>query len=197
MKKAKLLGLGLGLVAITALVTAGCAFTRFGYESPAYTASNQSKDFEVRDYDSMTIVSTPMAAIDEKSSESFMRLFRYISKDNETSQKISMTTPVLMTMDEGKNRMSFVVPKDIVAKGVPKPKSPEIKIENFPAGRYATYRFSGSWDQKRAKEAEMKLREWVKTQNLKVSGAALLAGYDPPFTPKVMRRNEVLLRIVE
>jgi effector-binding domain-containing protein len=189
MKKMILFAIGLGGVAITV----GCSFTRFGYESPAYTVSNKSDSCEVRSYDSMVIVSTPMAALDEKSSESFMRLFGYISKGNEASEKISMTTPVLMT----ENRMSFVVPKDIVAKGVPKPTSPEIKIETFPAGRYASYRFNGLLNQKRAKEAEAKLREWVKTQKFQVTGAALLAGYDPPFTPPVMRRNEILLRVVE
>ncbi|NJM36798.1 MAG: heme-binding protein [Akkermansiaceae bacterium] len=190
-------GIGIGLIAIAALVTAGCAFTRFGYESAAYKVSSKSGEFEIRNYESLVIVSTPMAALKENSGESFMRLFRYISKDNEGSQKISMTTPVLMTMEEGKNRMSFVVPKDIVTKGVPKPKSPEVEIETFPAGRYASYRFSRSWNQNRAKEAEMKLREWAKTQKLKVTGTALLAGYDPPFTPKPMRRNEILLRIVD
>jgi hypothetical protein len=55
---------------------------------------------------------------------------------------------------------------------------------------------------KAAKEAEAKLRSWMESKGLVADVAqdtsgVETAGYDPPFTPGPLRRNEVLIRLKE
>jgi len=185
------------VLVIVAVIIAGCVFTRFGYETPAYTVTQADGGFEVRHYGELTLVSVPMKRSVDDADGSFMRLFRYISKDNAGAEKISMTTPVLMSMDEKNTRMSFVMPTDTVAKGVPAPKGEGMRVEKLPAGHYAVHRFSGALDDNAASGAEKRLRDWMTAKKLATTGTIIVAGYDPPFTIPAMRRNEILLRLAD
>lgn len=57
-------------------------------------------------------------------------------------------------------------------------------------------RFSGVMDTKKAETQEVKLREWLKSRGLHGEITSERAGYDPPFTPGPLRRNEVLIRLM-
>jgi hypothetical protein len=164
------------------------------YESPEYKVVEKEGAFEIRDYPELTIISTPMQKRGEDGS--FMKLFRYISGRNERSQKISMTTPVLMTGAE-LGIMSFIVPKDVAKQGVPTPSNPEVTISTKPPARYAAYRFSGPSKPGPSEAAAKKLLAWVDSKHLPTSGSpsTMYAYYNPPWTPGFMRRNEVLLRL--
>lgn len=169
----------------------GCGKSK--YETPDYKIVEKDGSFEIRDYPALTIVSTPMQKRGEDGS--FMKLFRFISGRNEHSQKISMTTPVLMTGTVS-GTMSFIVPKDVAEQGVPAPSSPDVTVSTKPAARYAVYRFSGPSKQEPSEAASKKLLAWVASKNLPVSGMPIYAYYNPPWTPGFMRRNEVLLLLV-
>jgi hypothetical protein len=61
-------------------------------------------------------------------------------------------------------------------------------------------RFSGQLTSKSAKENEAKLRAWMESKGLiadesSAGSGVETAGYDPPFTPGLLRRNEVLIRL--
>ena len=128
-----------------------------------------------------------------------MKLFSYISGANETKQKISMTTPVFMENDKEESavQMGFVMPKDIAVGGVPAPIGEGVDVRKRVGGRFAVLRFSGQLTTKSAKESEAKLRTWMATKGLFAddSSGVETAGYDPPFTPGPLRRNEVLIRL--
>jgi len=172
---------------------AGCE--KSPYESAEYKVVQKEGSFEIRDYPELTIVSTPMQKRGEDGS--FMRLFRFISGRNERSQKISMTTPVLMTGTES-GVMSFIVPKDVARQGVPTPSNPEVTISTKPPARYAVYRFSGPSKPGPSEVAAKKLLAWVDAKHLLTSGSPspIYAYYNPPWTPGFMRRNEVLVRLI-
>jgi hypothetical protein len=123
---------------------------------------------------------------------SFMRLFRFISGKNDRQEKISMTVPVLMTGAES-GTMSFVVPKKISLKGIPKPTDPSILITTMPGGNYAVYRFSGRARPADYGKAVDALSHWCAAHHLVSEGSPLLASYNPPWTPGFMRRNEVMI----
>ncbi|GIX00144.1 MAG: hypothetical protein KatS3mg111_3476 [Pirellulaceae bacterium] len=186
--------LGGALVGTLALTMA----TRAGYESAQYKVIESDGRFEVREYPDLMLVTTDSKMDSQGRDGSFMRLFQYISGANEGEQKIAMTTPVFMEGEVGKSdvSMGFVMPTEVAAEGVPEPKDGGVKIRKRESGRFAVIRFSGRLDSRVAKEQEAKLREWMQSRGLEGESTAEAAGYDPPFTPGPLRRNEVLIRLI-
>ena len=94
--------------------------------------------------------------------------------------------------------MSFVMPSEVAHRGTPAATIPSVEIETRRGGQFAVYRFSGSWRGDRLEGARIRLRKWVEAQGLSpTSEPSSLAGYDPPFTPTFLRRNEVLIRLTD
>jgi DNA gyrase inhibitor GyrI len=187
---------------LVGFVTAGCAFTRAGYESAAYTVVREEKPFEVRDYPELAVVTTATESAAGRGQDgSFMRLFRYIDGQNETGQDIAMTTPVFMRDPVGPGstgEMMFVLPAAVATSGAPTPKAEDVRLDKLPPRRYAVVRFSGTLNQESIDDALTRLRAWIdaRSGDLVVSGEPLVAGYDPPGTPPPLKRNEVLLPVM-
>ena len=186
-----------GLGCLVVLGAAWSVTARAGYESAPYEVVESDGNIEVREYPDLVLASTA-AKLDARGNDgSFMRLFRYISGNNELDQKIEMTTPVFMEPDSSvsKGQMGFVLPQQISEAGAPAPKASDVAIRKRAGGRFAVIRFSGVTDAKKAKAQEATLREWLKTRGLQGEAMAERAGYDPPFMPGPLRRNEVLIRL--
>lgn len=192
--------------AIAILVLAGIfawnTMARAAYESAEYKVFTSDGKFEVREYPDLMLVATTTNMDAQGRDGSFMKLFRYISGANESDKKISMTTPVFMENDKEEStvQMGFVMPKDIAVEGVPAPTGDGVDVRKRAGGRFAVLRFSGQLNAKSAKESETKLRTWMATKGLVAddsieSSGVETAGYDPPFTPGPLRRNEVLIRL--
>lgn len=191
------------------------AITHFGwkltardaYESAAYTVDQTDGRFEIREYPELTLATTPMKATGETDDGSFMRLFGYISGGNEQQQKVAMTTPVFMTRPEtysdtgtsertvGEGQMAFMLPEQVANEGTPKPSGERVEIKKRPAGRYAVIRFAGRIDEATIRSKEQELRQWMVEKGLRDGSTVEVAGYDPPWTPGPLRRNEVLIRL--
>ena len=62
-------------------------------------------------------------------------------------------------------------------------------------GRFVVIRFSGVMDTKKADLHEAKAREWIAARGLEAEETAERAGYDAPYIPGFLRRNEVLIRL--
>jgi hypothetical protein len=85
------------LVILTSIFVTGCSVVgQSDVDSAPYTVlqSDQIQKIEVRNYDSMVLVSTSMSS--ESGNNAFRKLFSYITGDNEGATKIAMTTPVIM-----------------------------------------------------------------------------------------------------
>merc|ERR1712199_117706 len=96
----------LGLVAIFGLFSMAAASPWFyhGLEGPSFTEKNTtSSGLEIRSYPESYWTATTVTGknMDSAGSEAFMRLFRYISGDNERNEKIEMTVPVLASVVPG------------------------------------------------------------------------------------------------
>lgn len=178
-----------------AISYAAYKYSRAGYESPNYHVIRSEGAFEIRDYPPMVAASTPMEWSEDN--DSFMRLFRYIGGANESDREIAMTVPVFMGERGDENRMSFVVPREVAEQGAPRATDEEVRIETLPGGRFATYRFSGSFDIEQFDESKRRLLEWVEQHGLETEGSVSIANYDPPLTPSFLRRNEALIRIAD
>ncbi len=176
------------------LIFAGCQTTRSGYESAPYKVVRTDGKFELRDYPSLSVVETPMAASGNSDDGSFMRLFRFITGANEAKQKIAMTTPVFMSGNDTNRKMAFVLPAKLNAATVPKPADGAVTVRELPGGRFAVLRFSGGRSAKREAEMLARLQTRLAAQGLKASASPMYGYFDPPWTPSFLRRNEVMLR---
>ncbi len=171
-------------------------FTRQGYESAEYSVVESAGAFEIRKYPDLVLVKTKMKPSSQGDDGGFMKLFGYISGENEAEEKIAMTTPVFMEQpsENSAGSMGFVMPSS-QADSVPKPTNEDVRVGRREGGLFAVYRFAGEMDDASLASAEQKLREWIKSKDLRPVGNAERAGYDPPFTPGFLRRNEILVRL--
>ncbi len=190
------------VIFVLAGIFAWNTMARAAYESAEYKVVTSDGKFEVREYPDLMLVATTTKLDAQGRDGSFMKLFRYISGANQSDKKISMTTPVFMENDKADSavQMGFVMPKDIALEGVPAPTGEGVDVRKRAGGRFAVLRFSGQLNTKSAKESEAKLRTWMATKGLLPddsvrSSGVETAGYDPPFTPGPLRRNEVLIRL--
>lgn len=174
-----------------ALVLGACQTSRAGYESAPYRIVRSAGEFEVRDYPALNVVQTPMAG--QSGDGSFGRLFGFISGGNADRKKIAMTTPVFMSGNETARTMAFVLPAEFAAAPVPEPGDRTLTVRKLPAGRFAVLRFSGSRNPRGEEDALLRLRTWMASENLPVMGDPVYAYFDPPWTPGLLRRNEVML----
>jgi len=203
-------------VAISGLFLAGCSvFGQSNVETAPYTLikADSSLQIEVRNYDSMVLVSADMSGDGRNSA--FRKLFRYISGDNEGATEIAMTAPVFMDGEKdasqgteiamtapvfmgnqgGKSLMSFVMPKDFTLQTTPKPKDPTLQVTELKNYRVATIQFSGTLSDSNVAKHTKILQDWLTTQGYTSIGAPVEAGYNGPMTLPMLRRNEILIEI--
>ena len=198
MQKRKMIYFAIGLVVI-ALIAIGWKLTsRTGYESAAYKMLEKDGSFELREYPDLMVVTTSADLTAQGNDGSFGRLFKYISGNNDQKSKVSMTTPVFMDSDaqDAGEQMSFVLPAEVAANSIPVPSDQNVTIRKRPGGKYAVLRFSGRLEDQTAEVAKQ-LRDWIESKKWVPTeeNAIEYAGYDPPWTPGLMRRNEVLIQV--
>lgn len=181
------------LAVMAGLVLVGCKATRAGYESAPYTVVRSDGNFELRDYPALTVVETPMASPDG-SDGSFMRLFHFITGENEGKREIAMTTPVFMTGRDTNRTMAFVLPTTMKAPAVPKPSDNLVNVRELPAGRFAVLRFSGGRSAKHDASALEQLLARMQADGLTQLSPPIYGYFDPPWTPGFLRRNDVMVR---
>ena len=92
--------------------------------------------------------------------------------------------------------MRFYLPRKVVAAGAPEPTEPGVRLVRIPPERLAVLRFSGATDDARiAERKEALLRELRGSAWEPAGGEPVFFGYDPPFTPPFLRRNEVAVGV--
>ena len=170
---------------------------RSAYESAEYMVLESDGSFEVREYPDLMLATTVAKFQSQGNDGSFGRLFRYISGGNQSNSKVAMTTPVFMEPESRNSNgwMGFVIPKKTVAQSIPNPTSESVRIQKRKGGRFAVYRFAGRLSSETQELAENKLRNWIESNAMNGSISAEFAGYDPPWTPGPLRRNEILIRL--
>ncbi|MDB4466649.1 heme-binding protein [bacterium] len=185
-------------IAIGSVLFVGWKLTARGnYETAAYQLIDSEGAFELRDYPEIMLVTTDMAVASNGNDGSFGRLFQYISGSNELGQKVKMTTPVFMESNsaESNGTMGFVIPQKVAKSTIPQPTGSRVEIEKRTAGKYAVMRFNGRLNQRTQADSEAKLIDWIEKQGWEREDGTEFAGYDPPWTPKILRRNETLIRL--
>jgi len=190
-------------VVICSIVFMGWKLTsRSAYESAEYSVLETDGLIELRTYPDLMLVTTTMGTRTQGDDGSFGRLFRYISGGNENKQKVAMTTPVFMEPQSDSEQpgtpagqMGFVIPKDVAQTSIPSPTGDQVEVTRRPGGTFAVIRFAGRNDLEVCQKQQRLLEAWIEKRQLKSDGESEIAGYDPPWTPGPLRRNEILIRI--
>jgi len=193
----------IAVVVGVALVIGWKLTSRSAYETAPYNVVKSDGKIELREYPELMLVTTTMGTRIQGDGGSFGRLFRYISGGNEGKQKVAMTTPVFMEPQSeqvskgqiSEGQMSFVIPKEVAESKIPAPVSEQVTVTKRSAGTFAVIRFAGRIEGENCDEQLAILKSWVEKQGLPVVGNAEIAGYDPPWTPGPLRRNEILIRV--
>lgn len=167
-------------------------------EQPDYTIIKKDNEFEIRQYTNfLTATVETEGERDDAIGKGFRILFKYISGENRNKESISMTVPVMQkTSGNNKWNISFVVPKKFDLQNVPQPNDQSVKIKNNTDLKVIVITFSGLFSDSNIKENEMKIRNYIKEKGLKIEEYAIYAGYNAPWTPWFLKRNEVLFRLV-
>ena len=160
-------------------------------EEVDYQIIKKNDNYEIRKYSNRLAVET----IEYNQSSGFRKLFNYISGNNNTNEKIKMTTPVTRIEKNGNMSMQFYLPLKFNKKNTPDPLDENINIVTVEGGYYAVIIFSGrTTDKNFIKHTEILEKELVK-DNIKIISLPIRATYDSPFTLPMNRRNESMFKI--
>ena len=172
--------------------------SRNAYESAEFSVLESDGEIELREYPDLMLATTPMGTRIQGDDGSFGRLFQYISGSNEDKQKVVMTTPVFMQPQSDQipsGQMSFVIPKEVAQSKIPTPAMDQVQVTKRPAGQFAVITFAGRLESEVCQQRQSQLEAWIQKRGYEIVGEAEIAGYDPPWTPGPLRRNEVLFRV--
>jgi len=179
-------------------------------ERAQYEVVEKAKDIEIRDYTPLIVAEVTVAGERDKAiKDGFRILADYIFGNNVSSDKVSMTAPVLQQPNEKVAmtapvlqqssgtawKVSFVMPAEYTLDTLPKPTDARIQLIELPARRFAVIEFSGVATEKNIKNRRVELAEFVAERKLVSFNAPMYAFYNPPWTLPFFRRNEVMQEI--
>lgn len=202
----------IGIVLVAVFILVGARNT-MATEEAKYTVVKKDDSFEIRDYAPHILAEIIVEGeLENAGSKAFNSLFRYISGDNHSRNKVAMTAPVSqqpasqkinMTAPVGRQRVdnkwavSFMMPDSYTLETLPVPDNSNITLRQVPARQIAAVRYSGFWSEKSYLENKSQLETWINKNKLLIVGDAVWARYDAPFTPWFLRRNEILIPVAK
>ncbi len=179
-------------------------------ETPKYAVLKKQAEFEIRRYPGYIQAEV---IIDDKNYKSaiekgFNLLAGYIFGNNISRQKIEMTTPVQASRSEkiamttpvivtgaSKFTVAFIMPAEYSIQSLPQPKDDRVHIALLPERSLASIRFSGFFRQDLIEKNKLRLADWLKKLGVETEGDFIVAGYNPPWVPGFLARNEVLIQV--
>jgi len=162
-------------------------------EEAAYKVIMKEGDFELRQYEPITVAVTQESDI--KGGNGFNKLFDYINGNNQTSTKISMTAPVLNNLEQKQLSIAFIMPHHYDTRTLPAPLNTEIQLKEIPGRQVAAVIFSGNVNSEKIALKKKELSEWLRGKQISVTGLFELARYNPPFIPGFIKHNELLVEV--
>ena len=183
------------LIVIVVVFVAIQLFFIFGQrniETYPYVVKKKYDRFEIRSYEATLFTSVKLSKKGYKnaSSQGFSILAGYIFGNNERNEKISMTSPVSMSLEDTMTMM-FMVPKGNES-SLPKPNDNQIQFKEEPAKTVAAISFGGWANQDKIAQYKKQLVEGLQAQNIAHTNQFYFLGYNAPYET-TNRRNEVIV----
>jgi hypothetical protein len=196
-----------GIVILAALLTGPIMSN---VEQAKYDVIESHGAIELRDYYPMIVAEVSVQGDREKAiGDGFRLIADYIFGNNISSQKVSMTAPVIqqpsekiamtapVTQQGGEELWSvrFVMPSDYTMQTLPKPNNPDVILKEIVGKRFAVIRFSGLARGNRLAAHTKELEAFILENNLQTVSEPTYAFFNPPWTLPFLRRNEVMIEI--
>ena len=128
-------------------------------ETYPYVVNKKYDAFEIRSYEASLFTSVQLSGNKYKdvSSKGFSILAGYIFGGNEKNEKIAMTSPVAMSLEDSMTMM-FMVPKKFNKETLPQPNQSQIKFLEEPAKIVSAINFGGWANDKKIEKYKQKLK---------------------------------------
>lgn len=108
-----------------------------------------------------------------------------------------MTVPVGQRPEGSGYWVSFVMPGSFTLVTLPQPSHPRVRLRELPARTVAAIRFRGWWRPGTVQRQRQSLERWMHGAALQPAGEPVYARYNPPYIPWFLRRNEILMPLVD
>lgn len=164
-------------------------------ETYPYVINKKYDGFETRNYEASLFTSVQLSGNKYKneSGKGFSILAGYIFGGNEKNEKIAMTSPVAMSLEDSMTMM-FMVPKKFKKETLPRPNQSQIKFQQEPAKTVAAISFGGWANDEKIEKYKQKLIEAMEAEGIVYSNRFYYLGYNPPFE-FFNRKNEIIVEL--
>lgn len=206
------------IIAFVSIIVLWSVWGFFGsrVEQADYTVVKKMNDYEIREYPAHIVAQTTVqGSYRESMSSGFSIVAGYIfggntkkeniamttpvvaqkGKIDKVSESIAMTAPVVATSDGDSQIISFGMPRSYTLETLPTPNDSRVKIVTIPVKKYAVMQFSWYRSDARVKSMQNKLLSALARDGVVAEGSVAYAGYNAPWTPPWMNRNEVLVEV--
>jgi len=199
------------------LVGIGILWSAWGYfssrvEAASYTVLESKKEYEIRLYPAHIVAETTVkGSYQEALNQGFRIVAGYIFGGNakkesiamtapvvertSASETIAMTAPVMATVEGESHTIAFGMPRSYTLETLPVPTDPRVRIATIPEKKMAAIRFTWFRMDARVQSKKNELLSALAKDGIAPVGAPQYAGYNAPWTPPWMTRNEVLVEI--
>lgn len=185
-----LIGVAFGVVQFFALKS------QWNIETYPYEVTKSYENFEIRTYEATLFTSVEMSSdvYQKASRKGFGVLAGYIFGNNDRNEKIAMTSPVSMSIEEDRMTMMFMVPSKLKKEELPKPNESRIVFKEEPAKKVAAISFGG-WanDEKIARYKELLINA-LEAEGISYSQKFYFFGYNAPYEV-FNRKNEIIVEL--
>jgi hypothetical protein len=157
------------------------------------------KDFELREYMPCVIAEVRVSGqLSASSSSAFSTLFSYISKGNNSSQKIAMTAPVITAQKADSSEhpewhISFVMPSGSTFGDLPHPNNSQVTLRELDTETCVAKSFRGKATDELSQKIAEALRTSASKANIALSDETRICRFDPPIKPGFLQYNEIVI----
>jgi hypothetical protein len=187
----------IGFVGIILIFVVFMSFRFSNIEMPKYTVlKSYGRNIELRQYPNMIVAKTNVKdkSFENSGSDGFRSIAGYIFGGNEKSEKIAMTSPVVMELSDSAT-MYFIMPSQYKKEKLPNPSNKNVSIQEEVSKVLLVVRYGGYSNDERIESHSEILRQIIQKHHLKASGPFMYMGYNAPWDI-INRRNEVAVEII-
>lgn len=164
-------------------------------ETYQYRTVKEFDKFEIRAYEASLFTSVELVSpkYEEASNKGFSVLANYIFGGNKKNEKIAMTSPVAMSLEDT-TTMMFMVPKKYNKETLPEPDESRVKFKEEPAKTVAAIAFGGWANDEKIKKYKNLLIAALKAKGIAYQDKFYFLGYNAPYEV-FNRKNEIIVEL--